>query len=120
MYMRTAGFVKHTGKEDFIGTERRSTDRTHAFFGPAPLQAVDTPFYMHKPAPAIPRIRENRGFDEFPMLQEDAADRATPGRTGAAFPEGVVLMPVKEIAGRMVPIFTVSFLPSARLTGTEK
>jgi hypothetical protein len=60
MYMGTAWFVKHPGKEDFIPVEGRAADRAFPFSGPASFKTIDASFNMHKPAPAIPRIGKGR------------------------------------------------------------
>jgi hypothetical protein len=86
MHMGTAGLIKHTGKKDLVRTEGSSADRAFSLAGTAALQTVDAARYMHKTAPPVSRIGENRGFDEFPVFQEYAADRATSGRTGPALP----------------------------------
>jgi hypothetical protein len=119
MDMGTAGFVKHPGKEDFIGTKGRSADRAFSLSGPASFQAVYAPLYVHEPAAAVPRIRKSRGFYEFSVFQQDAADRTTPGRSGAAFPGGIDLLFVETPAGKP-PVFA-AFLPaSTRPADTEK
>jgi hypothetical protein len=87
MHIGTAGLVKHPGKEEFVRIKERPADRAFPLSGTASLKAVDTSLNMHKPAPVIPRIGKHRRFYEFPVFQEDAADRAASRRTGAAFPK---------------------------------
>jgi hypothetical protein len=119
MDMGTAGFVKHPGKEDFIGTKGRSADRAFSLPGPASLQAVYAPFYVHEPAAAVPRIGKSRGFYEFSVFQQDAADRTTPGRSGAAFPGSIDPLFAETPSGRS-PAFAAFFPVSIRPVDTEK
>jgi hypothetical protein len=104
MHVGTAGFVKHAGKEDLVGTEGGSANRAFSLAGTASLQAVDTARYVHEAAPAVSGIGEGRRFDELPMFQEYAADRAAPGRAGAAFPGNIGPLLVETPSGRMPPL----------------
>jgi hypothetical protein len=112
VHVRTAGFVKHAGKEDLVGTEGGPADGTFALAGTASLQAIDAARYVHKAAPAVSGIGEDRGFDEFPVFQEYAADRAAPRRAGAAFPGNTCPLLVEAPSGRAAPLFPRTVHPA--------
>jgi hypothetical protein len=112
VYVGTARFVKHTGKENLAGTEGGPADEAFALSGTASVQAVDAARYVHKAAPVVAGIGEDRGFDEFSVFQEYAADRAAPGRAGMAFTGNIGHRFVEMPSGRMAPLFPRTVRPA--------
>jgi hypothetical protein len=97
--MGPAGLVEHPGKENLVRIKGRSANRTFPFGGPASLKAIDASRDVHEPAPAVPRIGKDRRLHEFPVFQEEAADRAASCRTSRALPDGSGLCFVKLPSG---------------------
>jgi hypothetical protein len=85
--MRTAGFFKHPGYEDFIEPKGSPANRTAP--RPVALKAINTAVDMHKPV-GVSHGGKGGGFYPFPMFKPGGTYRTGSGRPGISTLKGSV------------------------------